>query len=355
MLPKTSLLVLCISAFCATSWRHVDIHKKLDHPFHFIPPHAVVFSHGMHGHKAASLTSPLTGKIPAGTPIRFRAQFLPSHGFIPSPKGYVLFDAYVSGTPTQTILAQKHATSKMIFQKIPLQADLLYTTGADWQLTVTHKKNDIIFARSRKALGAAPLTEGPVRISLYDIVLHKNHGAPSGWAVILEDSLRLCVPYFDKKGHLHIWSEGFGCITPKKSTSFIMHQNKDGSVDIWCTHPQHTLKSSRVKTITIPKITRIYFRPGRAPYHTSIAPPGKYCLWPEEAKKFFSWDQKYVAALVYNLPEIKKWACKKIIAESLKMQKRIADNLEGIGYKQPLSYDGLMRHKKPASIKSSLA
>ena len=308
----------------------------------------------MKTHRSATLTSPSTGKIPAGTPVRFRSTFLPSHGFIPSSKGYLLFDAYASGKPTQTILAQKHATSKMPLQKFLLQADFFYTTGADWQLNISLHKKGVIFSRSRKALGSAPLTQGPVYASLYDIVLHKNHGAPSGWAIILEDSLRLCVPYLDKKGRINIWSEGFGCVTTRKNKQLIIHQNKDGSLDIWGTHAQHTLKGSRIKTVNIPIVTRIYFHPGRAPYHTAIAPPGKSCLWPEAAQAFFSWDQKYLAALVYNLPEIKRQAAQKIIMQNLKEQKAISENLSGVGYTHALSYDALINFKKPAVIKSPL-
>lgn len=347
-------MLLCYSTFGATSWRHVDIHRKLEHPFHFISPHRIAFSHGMHGHRAASLTSPTTGKIPAGVPIRFRATFLPSHGFIPSTQGYVLFDAYANGKPTQTILAQKHATSKMQIQKFLLQADMFYTTGADWQFTITNKNKDVLFSRSRKALGAAPLTQGPILIGLYDIVLHQKHGAPYGWAIILENSLRLCVPYVDNKQRLYIWSEGFTCLTSQKNKQLIMHQNKDGSLDIWGTYQQHTLKGAQIKTIAIPIVTRIYFHTNRAPHHISIAPPGKHALWPEEAQKLFSWDQKYLAALVYNLPEMKQCACKKIIGENLKKQKAIADNLASIGYTRPLSYDTLMHYKKPSILKSPL-
>ena len=335
----------------ATSWKHVNVHKKHDHPFYLIPPHTIAFPYKIKTRQSATLLAPVKGLLPANTSIRFRATYLPSHGIIPSEKGFVLFDAYATGAPSRTILATKHASSTLHIHNTTLQSHFSYTTGAEWLLEVMDKKKKTLFSRSRKALGAKPLTEGTVEIGLYDVVLHQNRGGPAGWAVILNNSLRLCIPYKDKKGNLRIWSEGFSCITPSPKKPFIMVLNKDDSLDIWHTHSLRT----HGQPLAIPIVTRIHFRCGRQPCCTTIAPPNNYDLWPKEAQTFFTWEQKYVAALVYKLQNVKHVASQRMAGNPLKHKKIIQQTLHRIGYKQTLTYDNLIQFKKPFMLTSPLA
>jgi len=299
----------------------------------------------MHIRQHRSSTAPILKKIAANHPVTMRSHTLSMHPFAPACGGYVLYDVYDTHNPRNIIASQKEASSQLNLEHHKLTATLLYSHAAKWTLSIRDSKGSILYQRRKAYPAVTPLTHSP-HIGLFDIVLHQCHGAPSGWAVITDGALRICVPYAHKNT-LSIWSASFTCISQKPRQPIISyHSHHHQFIDLWKTEKLSC--SQTTPTLTYPSVARIHMHKNKKPFSSDIPPPNKHDLWPQDAQNHFSPLQKYIAALVFHLPDLKIYAANAILQEQKKSQKASLAQLRYFGFKGALKHQDLMNFTLPS-------